>query len=213
MRALLRQTKLVALIAVALIMGGCAATQKLSDEDRARFKSAKISATVEKAPQAFLLAPSGANIGLMFGAIGGVAAAGTIHDAQTAFAAYLDQNSISVETIVREEIEAVLRESGKLAIASAADAAAPVIKIAVPQYGFGVTHLLASKVVPVLWIKCDMVDSSGKLLWSANERMLPSIASPMEPTTWEELRANPKEIEAQWRKASRYLGKKIVDEL
>jgi hypothetical protein len=87
------------------------------------------------------------------------------------------------------------------------------LRVAVPQYGFGVTHLLASKVVPVLWIKADMVDSSGKLLWSANDRMLPSIASPMEPTTWEELRDNPKEIETQWRKASRHLAKKIVDEL
>jgi hypothetical protein len=213
MNAILQPAKLVAVLAVALILSGCAATQKLSDEDRAKFKSAKISGSVEKAPQVFLLAPSGANIGLMFGAVGGLAAGASIEESQNAFVAYLDKNSISVEKIVREEIEAALRASGKLAIASPGDAAAPVIKIAVPQYGFGVTHLLADKVVPVLWIKCDMVDSTGKLLWSANERMLPSIASPMEPTTWDELRANPKRIEEQWRKASRHLGKKIVDEL
>jgi hypothetical protein len=213
MNAILQPAKLVAVLAVALIVSGCAATQKLSDEDRAKFKSAKISASVEKAPQVFLLAPSGANIGLMFGAVGGLAAGASIEESQNAFVAYLDKHSISVEKIVREEIEAALRASGKLAIANPGDAAAPVIKVAVPQYGFGVTHLLADKVVPVLWIKCDMVDGTGKLLWSANERMLPSIASPMEPTTWEELRANPRRIEEQWRKASRYLGKKIVDEL
>jgi len=213
MNVTLKSAKLVALVAVASIVCGCAATQKLSDEDRARVKSVQISRNVEKAPQVFLLAPSGANIGLMFGPVGGLAAGGAIHDSQTAFDAYLSKNSISVEKIVREEIEAVLRESGKLPIASAKDAGAPVIKIAVPQYGFGVTHLLADKVVPVLWIKCDMVDSSGKLLWSANERMLPSIASPMEPTTWEALRDNPKQIEEHWRKAARYLGKKILEEL
>jgi hypothetical protein len=173
----------------------------------------RVSGSVEKAPQAFLLAPSGANLGLMFGAVGGAVTGAAMHDSQTAFEAYLAKHSISVERIVREELEAALRASGKLAIAGPADAAAPVVKISVPQYGFGVTHLLASKVVPVLWIKADMVDSSGKLLWSANDRMLPSIASPIEPTTWEELRDNPKEIEAQWRKASRHLAKKIVDEL
>jgi hypothetical protein len=213
MNAILCQAKLVALIAVALIVCGCAATQKLSDADRAKFKSASISGSVEKAPQAFLLAPSGANIGLMFGPIGGLAASGSIEDSQKAFGAYLEKNSISIERIVLQEVEGALRASGKLAIASSAEGAAPSIKIAVPQYGFGVTHLLGSKVVPVLWIKCDMVDNSGRMLWSANERMLPSIASPMESTTWEELRDNPKQIEEQWRKASRYLAKKIVDDL
>lgn len=213
MSAIQRQTKLVALIAVASIVCGCAATQKLSDADRAKFRSASINGTVEKAPQAFLLAPSGANIGLMFGAVGGLAASGSIADSQNAFDAYLVKNSISVERIVLEELEGALRASGKLAIVSPAEAAAPAIKVSVPQYGFGVTHLLASKVVPVLWIKCDMVDSSGRTLWSYNERMLPSIASPMESTTWEELRDNPKQIEEQWRKASRYLAKKIADDL
>jgi hypothetical protein len=200
------------LVAVALILCGCAATQKLSDEDRGKFKSAQIQGTVEKG-QLFLLAPSGANIGLMFGAVGGLAASGAIEDSQKAFAAFLEKNAISVDTIVREEIEAALRASGKLAIVGSAETAPAAIKIALPQYGFGVTHLLGSKVVPVMWIKCDLVDGSGKLLWSANERMLPSIASPMESTTWEDMRDNPKQIEEQWRKASRYLAKKIVDDL
>jgi hypothetical protein len=213
MNANLRSARRAALIAFALILSGCAATQKLSDEDRASLKSVRVSGSVEKAPQAFLLAPSGANLGLMFGAVGGAVTGAAMHDSQTAFEAYLAKHSISVERIVREELEAALRASGKLALAGPSDATAPVVKISVPQYGFGVTHLLASKVVPVLWIKADMMDSSGKLLWSANDRMLPSIASPMEPTTWEELRDNPKEIEAQWRKASRYLAKRIVDEL
>jgi hypothetical protein len=209
---ILQQTRRAALIAVALIMAGCAATQKLSDEDRANLKSAKISPAVEKGP-IFLLAPSGANLGLMFGPLGGAVTGASVHDSQTAFQSYLDKNKVSIERIVREEIEGALRDSGKLAIAGPRDATAPVVKISVPQYGFGVTHLLASEVVPVLWIKTDLVDSSGKLLWSANERMLPSIASPMERTTWEAMRDNPKLIEEQWRKASRYLGKKIVDEL
>jgi hypothetical protein len=43
--------------------------------------------------------------------------------------------------------------------------------------------------------------------------MLPSIASPMEAKTWEELSKNPKLIEEEWRKAARYLAKKVVEDL
>jgi hypothetical protein len=35
----------------------------------------------------------------------------------------------------------------------------------------------------------------------------------MESTTWAQLRDDPKQIEDQWRKASKHLAKKIVDEL
>jgi hypothetical protein len=163
--------------------------------------------------QPFLLAPSGANIGLMFGAIGGAAASGSIVESNKAFAAYLESSSISIETIVREELERALRESGRLAIAGAADTAAPQISISVRQYGFGVTHLLGSNVVPVLDYKCDMVDDAGKLLWSAGERMGPSIASPMEAVPWDKLRDNPKQMEEEWRKAAAYLAKQIVAKL
>ena len=213
MKTILQKGKAAALVAIVLIVSGCAATQQLSSEDRAKFRSANIASSVEKAPQVYLMAPSGANIGLMFGAIGGAVTGASMEDSQNTFRDYLDKNGISIENIVREEVEAELRASGKLAIVGAADSTAATIKVAVPQYGFGVTHLLSSNVVPVLWIKCDMVDGSGKLLWSQNERMLPSIASPMKPTTWEEMRDNPKKIEEEWRTASRYLAKKIVADL
>ncbi|HKA39881.1 MAG TPA: hypothetical protein VKD25_08930 [Burkholderiales bacterium] len=212
MNAVLQRLGLVIVIPFALVIYGCAATQQLSDSDRARIKATTINSKVEKGP-VFLLAPGNANVGLMFGAIGGAAASGSIEDSRQVFAAFLEKNSISIEKIVREEVEQALRESGKLAIVSPGDSSTPTINIAVPQYGFGVTHLLSSNVVPVLQIKCDMVDNSGKLLWSANDRMLSSIASPMQPTTWEQLRDNPKQIEEEWRKASRYLARKIIGDL
>jgi hypothetical protein len=214
MTAAIQRAWLVALAGVTLIVCGCAApTQRLSDEDRAKFKTARIDASVERVAQPFLLAPSGANIGMMFGAIGGAVTGSVAEENTKAFSAFLDKNAISIEKIVREEVEGALRESGKLAVTSAADASAPSIKIAVQQYGFGVTHLLSSNVVPVLMIKCDMVDGSGRVLWSAGDRMLPSIASPMQPTTWEDLRANPARIEEEWRKASRHLARNILNEL
>ncbi|MES2072978.1 MAG: hypothetical protein V4488_21680 [Pseudomonadota bacterium] len=212
MKQIMHKARLLAAIALTLIVCGCASTQKLSEVDRAKFKTARINQTVQKG-QLFLLAPSGANVGLIFGAIGGAAASGSIADTQKSFTDFLDKNSLSIEKIVREEFEKALKESGKLAIAGPEESSAPVINISVPQYGFGVTHLLSSNVVPVIQVKCDLVDSSAKLIWSENERMLPSIASPMQSTTWAQLHDDPKQIEEQWRKASRILVKKIIDTL
>lgn len=201
---------IIAMIGVALLCG-CASTQRLSEADRLRSKTVTISANVQKG-ELFLLAPSGANIGLIFGALGGAAASGSINDSQKAFEEFVKANSVSIETIVRQEFVKALRESGKVVIATPAQESAglPVISISVPQYGFGVTHLLSSNVVPVVQLKADMRDAIGNLLWSESERMLSSIASPMDATTWEQLRANPKLIEEKWRQASRYLAKKMV---
>lgn len=213
MNVVLHKVMFVTMVAISLMMTGCVApTQQLSDADRGKLKAASINATVQKPAGMFLLAP-GSSVGLMFGAIGGALSAGGIEDSRKAFTAFAEKNSISIEKIVREEVELALRESGKIVIANPGDAATPTINITVQQYGFGVTNLLGSKVVPVLTIKCDMVDNGGKVLWSSSDRMGPSIANPMESTTWESMRDNPKLIEEQWRKASRYLAKKIVSEL
>ena len=172
MISILSKLKLAAIIAVALIMCGCATTQQLSNTDRARLSAARISGNVEKG-QVFLLAPGGANIGLMFGAVGGLAASGSIEDSRKAFAAFLEKNSLSIEKIVHEEIERAVRESGKLTIAATGESQAPTINISVPQYGFGV----------------------------------------VQSTTWSQLHDDPRQIEDQWRKASRYLARKLINTL
>jgi hypothetical protein len=205
----MKSISFVILLVTTLVLSGCASTQKLSEADRMRAKTVAINTKVQKG-ELFLLAPSGANIGLMFGAIGGAAVSGSMNDQQTAFRAFLDKHSVSIEAIVRDEFEKVLRDSGKVTIAAGDSAAFPVINVSVPQYGFGVTHLLSSNVVPVMQIKTEMTDAAGKVMWSESERILPSIASPMDTTTWVQLHDNPRTIEQQWRKAAHYLAQKVV---
>lgn len=208
----MKKLKTILVLATVLMLSACASSQRLSEADRAKSKTVAISNTVQKG-QLFLLAPSGANIGLMFGAIGGAAAAGSIENQQTVFGNFLQANAVSVDAIVRDEFEKALRASGKMEITTSDNAAVPLLTISVPQYGFGVTHLLGSSVVPVMQIKGELTDVTGKILWTESERMLPSIASPMDSTTWMQLHDNPKEIEQEWRKAAYYLAKKIVDTL
>jgi hypothetical protein len=208
----LKNLGFVILLAANLVLAGCASTQRLSDADRSRAKTVVVNTKVQKG-ELFLLAPSGANVALLFGAVGGAAASGALNDQQAAFGTFLDKNAVSIEAIVRDEFQKVLRESGKVAVAAEGDPSLPAISVSVPQYGFGVTHLLSSNVVPVMQIKCEMTDNAGKVMWSESERILPSIASPMEPTTWGQMHDNPKSIDEQWRKAARYLAQKVVQTL
>lgn len=208
----MKKFKTAAILAVALALSACGSTQRLSETDRTQLKTVTVSNSVQKGPL-FLLAPGGSNIGLMFGAVGGLAASGSLKTSEAVFSAFLDAHAVSIDRIVREEFEKVLRESGKVAIAAPGTTAVPVMSISVPQYGFGVPHMLSSNVVAVMQIKCALTDSTGKVLWSESERILPSIASPMDSTTWAQLRENPKLIETQWRTAARFLALKVVNTL
>ena len=209
-----RLTTHAAALLTSLALAGCATTsQPLSQADRAKHASVRISDTVTKPAEPYLLAPGGANIGLMFGALGGAAASGTIQDNQKLFARFLETNSISIEKIAREEIEAALRSSNKFQIAAGNDPAIPEIRISILQYGFSVPHLLSSEVVPTLLVQCEMKDSTGKLLWAGNDRILPSIASSIESTNWEEMQKNPQLAEKRLREGLRVVANTIMQEL
>jgi hypothetical protein len=212
------KAKLAAVVSLVSIASGCAAPAvKLSDADRARVKTVRISDTVQKPPEMFLYAPSGggrvaAMTGMMFGAIGGAIGGAASAESQKGFAAVLEKHSVSIEKIVREEVERALRASGKFALADAGDTSAPVVNIVVLQYGFAAGSPLDSDLWPVLTMKCDLVDNSGRLLWTATEQLLRWPESP-QPTPMEDLRDNPKTVEAQWRKAARFLADKMLGEL
>ncbi len=222
----MKRYKSIATLLLATLLCGCAASQRLSTEDRTRSKTVTLSEHVMK-DNLTIQAPGWANPGMMFGAIGGgvgAAAAGSLEgstagqsitDVQAAFGAYLKENGVSIEAIVREEFESVLRESGKVVLVppTAENAALPVITVSVPMYGFGVTHLLGENAVPIFKISAAMTDGTGKLMWTESEMMLPSVLSPMEATPWVKLRTDPKVVEQDWRKASRYIAQKIIGTL
>jgi hypothetical protein len=91
---------------MALVLSACGSTQRLSETDRTQLKTVTVSNSVQKGPL-FLLAPGGANFVAMFGAIGGLAASGTLKSNEAAFGAFLDKHAVSVDTIVREEFVVV----------------------------------------------------------------------------------------------------------
>lgn len=194
-------------LAAVLALGGCAAQQKMSDADRAKYKTVKIGETTKGKP--YILAP-GTSLGLMFGAVGGAASSGAVESDTKIFDDFLAKHGIQVEKIAREELEAALRESGKLQPAAPGDTGAAVLSIEVAQYGFGVPTLVSSTVVPIIYVKAQLADAAGKPLWMDGERLLPSLANPIQATTWDALRNDPKLLEAKLREAARVVSKKLV---
>lgn len=192
----------------ATLLAGCGTTSLVSDPARSKISSVSINGLVAKPPQMFYLGP-GDGGGLMFGAIGGALAAGPIEKSRVSFQGFIERNNISIERIVQQEVEAAIRGAGKLSIQPPDKAGQGQLSIKIIQYGFGVPHLASSYVVPLVGIQCDVTDSSGKVVWSASER-LSTLGNPIEPIKPEAMRDDPKLIEAKWRDAARYVAENIA---
>lgn len=191
-------------LSICIALAGCGTTSLVSDPARKSLAAVAIDANVSKPPQMFYLGP-GDGGGLMFGAIGGAAAAGPIERSRIAFQGFIEQRGISIEKVVREEVEEALRRSGKLAIGQGGG----TLRIAILQYGFGVPHLASSYVVPIIGLRCDILDAGGKVVWSTSER-LSTLGNPHEAIKPEAMRDNPALIEQSWRAAAKGLATNIV---
>jgi len=196
------------LVAVVLV-AGCASTQSISDASRKQISSVTIDPRVSKPPALFYLGPGGAT-GLMFGAIGGAVAAPSIEESRKAFQAYVDRNGISIEKVVLEEVSAAIRQSGKFLLVAQPQPGGATIVVTIFQYGFSIPNGFSSKLVPIVGVRCEIKDTAGKVLWSAQERTHP-LGNPVEPAEPEAILNDPKAMEAAWRAAAKYVASAIVE--
>ena len=224
----MRTSQCLLIAALGILIGGCVTTQHLSDEDRKNMSVVRINSPVQKVPRMYYSGPetAGARWFGAFGAIGG-AAAGAAAGAEAAAGAaasatrvesakvlqdFAETNGIFIEQIAFQEIDSALRQSGKLKVSGSGEPAGAIINIAVYQYGFSIPHGLSSNLVPVVAIRCEMVDATGNVIWSASDRVLP-LRNPVAPMSLEAMRDNPKRIEDAWRRASKRIAENIAKTL
>ncbi|MEK6663138.1 MAG: hypothetical protein AABY73_04650 [Pseudomonadota bacterium] len=198
-------------LALSIFLSGCATNQKLSDVDRKRIDVVKVNDKVEKVPQMFYFGP-GAAIGLMFGAIGGAIAGAANIGPGEELLAFAEKNGVRIEEIVSQEFNEALRKSGKVKIVDSQGTKAATINVSVTQFGFSVPHGFSSILVPIVSIKCELIDVDGKVLWIGNDRVLP-LGNPVEGIPADEMRQNAKAIESAWRGASKHIVTNIINEL
>lgn len=198
-------------IAISVLLSGCASTQQLSEQDKKKIEVVRLNDQVKRPKEMFYFGP-GASIGFAFGAIGGaIAAASQIGPGQELLA-YAERNGVRIEEIVAQEFGEALRQSGKFRISDTTEANGATISLSVFQFGFSVPNGFSSKLVPVIAYSGEMVDASGNVLWRASQSLSP-LGNPVDGMPADELRANPKAIEAAWRAAARHMANNMVQEL
>ena len=193
------------------LLAGCASTgQSLSQEDRSKLTTVHVSDKIAKPAKMYWLGSGG--IGFAFGAIGGAITAEANKSPGEQFQQYVESKNVVIENIVREEAISALRDSGKMTLTEGAAPAAATLNISITQYGFSIPTGFSSKVVPVLAVKCSLVDASGKTIWEANDRIHP-LGNPVEAKTPDELGNDPKLVEASWRAAAKAAMVEIAKKL
>ena len=126
MNTLRRFSRLIACVSVAWLATGCATSQRMSEADKAKISEVTVSVGAEKG-QVFLMAPSGANVGLMFGAVGGALSGSSMAGAQIQFDDFLAKHNIAIDKIVAEEVAAAIQASGKAKVSQAPNAGLPAV--------------------------------------------------------------------------------------
>jgi hypothetical protein len=201
----------LATLFASLIVTGCAApTQKLSAEERSKIDMVQVNKRVQKPAGMYYLGPSVAPV--LFGSVGLLAAQASQMDDAKVLLEYAERNGVFVEQIAHQEVEAALRESGKLKVSDTARAGETVMNVLVYQYGFSIPTGFSSRLVPMLGIRCELADPTGRVLWRGTERVLP-LGNPVDSIALEDLRKDPKRIEDAWRRAARHIAKTIFDEM
>ena len=207
----LRRSPFFCSLALLFLLSACAATQKLSDEDRRKISVVRIDSNVPKAPAMYYLGP-GTGALFAFGAIGGAVIAASSLEPAKALQDFAEKNGIFIERIAFQEIDAAIRRSGKLKVSDSGEANEATMRMVVYMYGFSIPNGFSSNLVPVLHVKCEMVDAAGKVVWIADEGVS-LLSSPAALMTPEAMRDDPKRIEEAWRSAAKRVAETIARDL
>ncbi len=205
------RTRFSFLLALVFLLSGCATTQNLGDEDRKKISVVRINSNVQKAPAMYYLGPETPGV-LWSGASGGSVVPTTSVESAIALQDFAEKNGIFIEKIAFQEIDAALRQSGKLKVSDSGEATEAIINVTVYQYGFSVPNLFTSNLVPVVSIRCEMVDAAGKVIWSASDSVL-TLRNPAASMSLTTMRDDPKRIEIAWRLASKRIAGSIAKNL
>lgn len=202
-------TRAWSLFVLVAFLSGCATTQNISEENRRKVGTIRVNPTVVKTPEMFYFGP-GASVLLLFGAVGGAASYAASVGPAKALQDFAKKNGIFIEKIAFEEVEAAFRRSGRVKVSSATEPADAVVNVIVYTYGFSVPHGFSGRLGPNLGIRCILVDAAGNEIANVYDYV---IKSPVETSTPEELRDDPRRIEHAWRMSARRVAGNIAANL
>jgi|GEM_PF-4052268 len=197
------------ILAMVLALPSCATNQKITAADKEKIGEISIAETVIKSDSFYYYGPA-STVGMMFGAIGGAVAASANQAPAAEMKKLSEDNGILPDQIAREALTKAMAESGKFRIASGKSQAGNTIVISVPLYGLSIPNGFSSELIPVFMIRCEMFDANGKKIWSVSESAS-IMNSAAQPASFDQIKADPKLLEAAWHVAAREVSKAIVE--
>ena len=199
-------------VSLFILLAGCASTPQLNSEARAHVGAVRIDAAIDTPSEMYYSSQASALGVSVFGAIGGGVGVAIDESRGGELDRLARDNGIHIDLIVREEAGTAFQQSGKLNLTDVKGADVATLKISITMYGFSVPTGFTSELVPIVGIKCTLVDSTGKTIWSANQSTHP-LGNPVAGKTRDQFLADPKLIDASWRAATKSVMADIVSHM
>lgn len=196
--------KLLVSLLVFMMLGGCAPSVKLADNNRSRLEAVHVDDDVSLKQDIIYMGPGASILGVV----------GVMSQAKPGeqLRKNAEDHGIRIETLLKQAISDALNASGKTKLCDTADLALAVMKLEVRMYGFSVPNGFSSNLVPLLEVKAELHDPAGQTLWRTVQS-LPIMDCPVAPMPAKAIWEDAENIRNAWTGAARFVAKKIVDEL
>ena len=206
------RSRVLYVVSLFMLLAACASTPQLNPEARAHLGAVRIDAAIDTPSEMYFSSQASTLGGSVFGAIGGAVGATVDVSRGEELNRLAREKGIHIDQIVREEAGTAFQQSGKLNLTDGGGADVATLKISITMYGFSIPTGFTSELVPIVGIKCTLVDSSGKTLWSADQSTHP-LGNPVAGKTRDQLLADPKLMDASWRAAAKSVMADIVSHM
>ncbi len=144
-----------------------------------------------------------------FGIFGALYAASANRDTVDQLNQLMIDNDIAIDRIVRDEFIDQLRSRNLVPVA---DGSKSVVKLTVLQYGLSIPDGFTSALVPILWLRAELFDPEGTLVWRSIEKISP-LGNPVFPKDLSLLINDPETLRAHLRAGARTVVSEIIDTL
>ncbi len=180
------------LLSVFVLTSACTTATKLNSVDRAATRCVAVQKTsYYPTSENIFYYTFGQNL---TGAMGGAIGAGIAHAAaggeRQQFSAIFRNQKIDVGQIMTERFEQQLKRSGLFAVQGNPDAN---FRITILNMGAGIPNGLAIRMYPLLAVKAELVNKSGRTIWQKTDYVAGSHDS-VQPGVLEDWQANPETL-------------------
>jgi len=192
----------------AVISFGCATTQDLAVEDRERTKTVRIASEIHEGA-VMCMDRTDATVGVLFGVVGGLAAAARDQEGKIRDCA--QRAEIDIGDMVASEFRDQLQAREIFSIVDSMDADA-ILRIDVPYYGLFVPHGFASKLKPVLMVHARLERPDGTVIWEDNENVSAS-ADETPSHSFDDYMSDPERLRDAWQQAAQIVVAEMLERM